>query len=450
MNCTDCRDHISAHAEHLLDSETETAFERHLATCAECREHVAFATSLCDRLIAHGVASESVDLAPPVLRRIHAAATRREPAGLARRARWWIGLGATAAAAAIVLVAGALLLTPGESRAQAAAVLNHGVLASTQLKTVRLEARMRTPPADNFSAINPQAPFTPVKVWKELADQKRWRIEKPGRMAWMNGQSTALYLVNAHEGVRLPVAASSAFDTEWLHKIADIEQTLANGLKMAQAKGWKMELASVTDTAGVVHKLVTIDVPADVPPGDYVYNKFLPTAESRRLFRFNDQSGQLEGLQIFLRNQGDYVLVFEVTRISYDEAFAADVFAPELPADVSWSEPPRPAAPSAVPADPKYAAMTAEEAARSFLEACARRDWTEVQNFFPRPLDARRKAALENITAVVHIGAAFGSDGYPGRFVPYEITLRNGATKKHNLALKKHPQTGGWYFDGGL
>jgi hypothetical protein len=39
---------------------------------------------------------------------------------------------------------------------------------------------------------------------------------------------------------------------------------------------------------------------------------------------------------------------------------------------------------------------------------------------------------------------------YPGVFVPYEIRLTNGETRKHNLALKKDERTGRWRFDGGL
>ena len=53
---------------------------------------------------------------------------------------------------------------------------------------------MRTAPADNFSYINPKTEFSSIELWKELDGQKRWRIEKPGRIAWMDGQSTGLYL----------------------------------------------------------------------------------------------------------------------------------------------------------------------------------------------------------------------------------------------------------------
>ena len=450
MNCTDCRDQAAAHLEHLLDPEAEAALDRHLADCRECRDYLAATALLHGRLVARAAAATGVALASPVMDRIQAGRTpHRAVAPAARPARWWLGLGtlATAAAAAGAI---ALLVLPRESKAGAIDVMNRGILSTAQLKTVHLQGRMRTPPADNFSLILPRADFTPIELWKELDGQKRWRVEKPGRVAWMDGQSTALYRRSAHEGSRFPIAARSAFDTDWLHHVADIETTLTNGLQMAQTQGWKMELSRTTDAAGGVHQLVTIDVPSAVPEGDYVYNKFLPGAATRRCFQFNDQSGQLEALQIYLRDQGDFRLVFEATKIDYNQPFADKVFAPELPADVTWSEPAAPGTPSSAPIDPKYVTMTAEQAARTFLEACARQDWPEVQAFWPAPLNDRRKESLAGITSVIDIGQAFSSAGYPGQFVPYQITFKNGATKQHNLALKKNPRTGTWYFDGGL
>ena len=93
--------------------------------------------------------------------------------------------------------------------------------------------------------------------------------------------------------------------------------------------------------------------------------------------------------------------------------------------------------------------MTPEVAARGFFEACSREDWTEAAVFFPLPLDDRIKQHLARLK-IVNLGASFTSAASPAVFVPYEIELRNGQTRKHNLALKKHPKAGRWLIDGGI
>jgi hypothetical protein len=449
MNCVDCRDYFTDRTEHLLDPDTAIEYECHLALCADCREHVAATEALCHRLTAHAATGVAVSLALPVMRRIQ---ERRAPdravTPIARISRWWIGAGAAAAAALALLITG-LMLSPRDSRAQAVDVMTRGITTTARLATVHLQGRMRTAPADNFSYINPKAEFSPIELWKELDGQKRWRIEKPGRVAVMDGQSTVLYLRPNNSGRKAAVAAPAAFDTGWLQSVADIEQTLVNGLAMAQTHGWKIDLTEATDAAGVVHQLVTIDVPAAVAPNDYLRNKFLQTAETRRLYRFNAQSGQLEALQIYVHEGSDYLLVFEVTQIDYNQPLTTDTFTLDLPTDVSWTDLPPPDAQPTTSSDPKYAAMTPEQAARAIFEAFARRDWEEVQNFWPMPLNDRTKAALGGIT-VVSIGESFTSVASSAQYVPYEIRLSDGATKKHNLALKKNPRTGVWRVDGGI
>jgi len=449
MNCTDCRDHFTAYAEQLLDSETAGEYQRHLAVCAECREHVAATDTLRHRLALHGESAAGVSLAAPVMRRIRAQRTPDHAAApITRITRWWIGAGAAAAASLALLVSG-LMLFPRDSKAQAAEVMTRAINATAPLTTVHLRGRMRTAPADNFSYLNPKAEFQAIELWKELDGQKRWRIEKPGRTALMDGHSTLLYVRPNNTALKVPIAAPAAFDTGWLQSVADIEQTLANGLEMARTRGWKMELTQATDAAGVVHQLVTIDVPATVTTNDYLHNKYLQTAETRRLYRFNDKTGQLEALEIYLREKTDYLLVFEVTQIDYNQPLATEVFALDLPSDVTWTDLQRPDAQSSTPSDPKYAMMTSGQAARAMFEACARQDWQEVQNFWPMPLSARTQAALGGIS-VISIGEPFASAGSAAQFVPYEIRLTNGATKKQNLALKRNSRTGCWLVDGGI
>ncbi len=110
-----------------------------------------------------------------------------------------------------------------------------------------------------------------------------------------------------------------------------------------------------------------------------------------------------------------------------------------------------------LPNNENYASITAEQAARTFLEACSRKDWDEAGKFMSY-LDERMKAYLGGLK-IVSLGDSFTAENYPGglapkdypgRFVPYEIQLINGSVKKWNLAIRKDNPAGRWQVDGGI
>lgn len=110
-----------------------------------------------------------------------------------------------------------------------------------------------------------------------------------------------------------------------------------------------------------------------------------------------------------------------------------------------------------LPNNAKYASITAEQAARTFLEACGRKDWDEAGKFMSY-LDERMKAYLGGLK-IVSLGESFTAENYPGslapkdypgRFVPYEIELIDGSVKKWNLAVRKDNPAGRWQVDGGI
>jgi len=108
-------------------------------------------------------------------------------------------------------------------------------------------------------------------------------------------------------------------------------------------------------------------------------------------------------------------------------------------------------APLPMPDNTKYAAMTPEDAARAFLEAVGREDWTEAGKFDSPITDGFKqdRGGLQ----VISIGKAFTSaiSAINGaQFVPYEIKLKSGQINKHNLALKKDRNTSRWFVDGGI
>ena len=191
--------------------------------------------------------------------------------------------------------------------------------------------------------------------------------------------------------------------------------------------------------------VVTVMAKSGVPDNDYGRNNFIGTADTRRVYRFDTGSGLLEAVQIYLVGPSGEVKIFDLSQIDYNQPIDANTWNLELPADVSWAqlEPPK------LPDNEKYASMTAEQAARAFFEACSHEDWNEVGKFMS-PVTAEMKEYLGGLE-IVSLGESFNSKAYhSGRFVPYEIKLKNGYVKKHNLAIRKDNPAGRWQVDGGI
>ncbi len=354
--------------------------------------------------------------------------------------RWGFGLGAAASAAAVILI---IALAAPNAQAKAVEVMAKGARAIAKLTSVHLRGQLRTLPADNFSYIDANSEFYPVELWKQFEPELKWRVEKPGRVAVMDGQQTLLYLKTANEAFKVARPAPSAFDTDWLHRIANLSNTISNELRLAQAQGWKLGLTEETAADGRPKSIVTVHAKCGLPDDDYARNKFFHNADTRRVYRFDAQTERLEAVQIYLVRSAGEVQIFELNQIDYDQPIDPSVWQLDLPADVSWYKEPQ-----KLPDNEKYASMTPEEAARAFFEACAKEDWNEVGKFMS-PISQRLKDYLGGVE-IVSLGKAFTSKAYGGQFVPYEIKFKNGRIQKHNLAVRKDNPAHRWQVDGGI
>jgi hypothetical protein len=126
----------------------------------------------------------------------------------------------------------------------------------------------------------------------------------------------------------------------------------------------------------------------------------------------------LERVQIFLLKGGVETQIFELSQIDFNQPLADATWHVDLPADVSYG-----GEPQVLPDNARYAAMSAEEAARAFFEACGREDWTEVGKFLS-PVTEQLKAYMGGLQ-IVSLGQTFTSKAYGGKFVPYEIKLQS-------------------------
>lgn len=443
MNCTECRDNLIACIEGLLGDEESSQCQAHLETCAACRAEYASFAKLQQQLVARGQAAADVSIVEPVMRRVravHVEPQRNTIMSILLKHRWGLGLGATAGAVAVIV---ATLFSAPKIQAAAFVVMARGAEAAAKLTTIHIRGQLRTAPRDNFSYINPDLDFVPVEMWKQFGSEPKWRVDKPGRLAVMDGQSTVLFI--QPDFATKVGRSSSGFDTQWLHEMADVSQTLNNELSASKAHGWPVTLAQEQGTDGRPKSVVTVEASTGVLTGDYLKNKFFSTADTRRVYVFDDQSQLLESVKIYLHADSGEKLIFELDQIDYNQPIDTGVFQPQLPANVAWQQEMQ-----ILPDNAKYAAMTAEQAVRTFFEACGREDWNEAAKF--STITGTLKEDLGGLQ-VITIGNSFSSaisliNG--ARFVPYEVKLKSGAIKKWNIGLKKDGKTGRWFVDGGI
>jgi len=441
MNCAECRDNLVAWAEGCLAPEDSRQCQAHLEHCAGCSAEFAVIQRLQQELTASGRLGTQVSVVDSVMRRVRQEPRKHERSSVMSRivTRWGFGLGAAAGATAVVIL---LLLAVPRTQGRASEIMARSARAMAKLSSVHLKGLLRTTPGDNFSAIMPDQPFTTVELWKQFTPLK-WRAEKTGRIAVMDGQSSVLF-IKPDFALKGP-ASSSAFDTQWLHQMADLSETLTWELSAIKAHGWPVTLSQGSGPDGKAKSTITVEAQSGLSDGDYLQNKFFTTANTRRVYVFDDESELLESVKVYLVGAPDDGLIFDLSRIDYNQAIDPGVFQLQLPANVSWEQPMQ-----VLPDNQKYASMTPEQAARTFLEACSREDWVEAGKFQTITESFKQdRGGLQ----LISIGKSFTSalsliSG--ARFVPYEVKYKDGNVVKWNLSLKKDEATGRWYVDGGI
>lgn len=352
---------------------------------------------------------------------------------------WGFGLTAAATAGVVLLL---VIGSAPKAQAKALAIMSKGVKAIAKLTTVHLQGQVRTTPNDNFSAIMPGQEFVSIELWKQFSPELKWRVDKPGRVAAMNGQSTILFLKPDYAVKAGP--SREAFDTQWLHEMADLSETLIHELSAIKAHGWPVSLTEAQGDDGKPKSVITVQAKANVPDSDYLNNKFFMTADTRRVYVFDNETERLEGVKVYLPTPAGESLVFELTRIDYNQPIDPSVFELQLPANVKWDQ-----GLKAVPDEVQYTALTADQAARAFFEACGREDWPEAEKFCTFANSDSFHQYLGGIT-IVSLGQSSGPAWNGAYFIPYEIKLKDGMVKKHKLALKRNPTTNRWFVDGGI
>jgi len=353
-----------------------------------------------------------------------------------------------AAAAAVIIIAVALsinLLDKSIPSASAAQVLAEAVEAVTNLRSVYIKAQMRTIEHDNFALIGLDYDFVPVEMWKEFdgTGQGRCRFEKPKRIVVMGGEfEQSLLLIKPNLAAR---GRGDIGSVRWLKRLLDVDKVLDSEIKLAQQRDSELLLTHEKEADGADKLVVIVDAFAlgDFT-NDWCKNSSIVESDNRRIYRFDAETKLLEDLQVYVHPEdGEEILVFEITDIQYNIDIDPSLFTIELPDNVIWFEQPK-------ELSQKYRQMTPKEVAYAFFQACADEDWNEVLKFegwseVPQ-LIKDHMGGLE----IISIGKPFKSGLYPGWFVPYEIKLRDGYVKKMNLAVRNDNPAKRYIVDGGF
>lgn len=448
MNCHECREEFAGYLEGLLEPALQSEVESHLANCAACATEMDEVRTLVAQLTRETANLPRISIETAVQDRIlHEQTLELRRLRMRRRIRLLGISGAMATAIALFFIGNLWLTQPAAAEKAAAEVLAQGAEAVPKPSAVHIAAKMRTIAHDNFSMIGADYDFVPVEIWKEFGDKPKWRVEKPGRVAVVDGASTMM-LIRPDHVVKFPGASRAAFDTGWLLALADVQDMITHELRAAQARGWDLKLTHETTGAGAKKLLVTVEAKSGLPADDYLKNKFFEDSDMRRVYRFDAETKRLEGFDAYLRQPGGDVLILSIERIEYDQLIDPTVFTLKLPEKAKlYKEPER------LSDNEKYEKMTPEQAAQAFFDACGREDWKEVEKFYS-PIDENFKLGMGGVQ-VLHLGVPFQSKAYvgiegKGWFIPYEIKFKSGTVRRFNLAMRSDNPANRYIVDGGL
>ncbi len=351
------------------------------------------------------------------------------------------------AAAAVVLVAVALsgsFLIKSTPTASAAEIFYQAAAAMDGLTSFHMKVRMRTPPNDNFHHIRLDLDFTEIDFWKQCTgdEEGQWRLESPGRVVVMDGRTSTMYMKHLNEVYESEDRSPERY---WTECLVEVGKVMAREAEIALKRPTGFTSYREMDPNGREMIVVSVEMPTNVPPTDYLRNAYLENSDHLKIYRFNAQTKLLEDLEIHVHDKGRDVLVFQLVQAEYNTDLDPGLFTLDLPADVIRS------VPLEILADnERYERMTPKEAALALFTACAEENWDELVKYLGQTGVSRPMKDFLGGLEIISIGEPFQSAKYPGWFVPFEIKLRSGQVRKHNLALRNDNPARRFQIDGGL
>jgi outer membrane lipoprotein-sorting protein len=449
MNCIEIRERMADLFDDSVSEERMDLFSAHFRECADCRRLYEETAGAFAELKPRVTIRAGTELQKKILgESIQIGRPFRSGRGmiLPMLTPGWKRVTAIAAVLAVLFILFPLLNRTGlfQNKATAAnALLGKSISALEAVRSVYMEFKVRTLADENFEYIDMTAGFVSHKLWKVNGNPARWRIEKPGRTVVMDGKKQYLY-------VREPMRSAIVGDPDW--GLVDCMKILFYPGKILQTE--KDLTARHEATYQITEKgtdvVLTVKAKA---MGDfrntYALNKSIPESNNRRVYIFDKVTNRLKSLDVTIEAGNKETEILQLTTIRYNEPIADSTFAILLPADVKW-----------IPLDKILSdehtgipGISSEEAARRLFKAWNKEEWKTVEQLMPGFMnspDAEQAKKEFGGLMIVSIGKSFKSGQYPGEFVPYEVRLKSGISRKMNLALRCDNRGKRWWVDGGF
>lgn len=449
MNCTEVNEKMADLFDNSVSPEQKDELFAHFKECKDCRE-------LYEEM-SGGIAELKPTVTIHASKNLHSRITDTAlQSGKPFRSRTMRFLpGVTPAwkkvtAIAALLVLGLILFPVFNhsgvfvNKANAAnSILENSINALSQVKSVYMEFTVRTRGNENFEYIDMKEKFVEHKLWRIYGNPSKWRVEKPGRTAVMDGKNQYLYVPGP--GGFAIVGDTSRGSIEWMRILLDPGKILQTEKDAAARNEAKYEVT----TAGNV---ITLTVRAKAI-GDfrnaYALNKTIPESNNRRVYTFDKSTNLLKTLEIYIESDQKEIEILHLTSIKYNEPIADSKFVITLPSNEKW------VVLEKIINDKNtgLAGVSSEEATQRFFEAWKNEDWKTVDQLMPGFLSSGDVEKVKHEFGglkIVSIGKSFKSGQYPGEFIPYEVKLKSGSIKKMNLALRNDNADKKWIVDGGF
>lgn len=325
----------------------------------------------------------------------------------------------------------------GSLFARASAYLDH-------VDGYELSFRVRTRDSENFSYTNPAIGF--VEHNMVVVADGRWRIDKGGRVAELDGKNVWVWFPDKSWGWKMD-AESAGSVLEQFSPLSDLK-----GI-MDFLEGYASERGDVRftrrDRGDEV--ILTLKAPA-LGNFDNPYSRFSSVEEmdTRQTYVFNAGDGRLVSAKIDMLLLGMIPrTVMKLDEIKYDAVIAQSDMG--IPAGIEWVDETSAAVAAMAEELPveDYTGITADEAARRMFASMA--TWDEeslgvVLRSYPLGVLEKKYKGCE----LLECGRPFESGTYAGVFVPCRLRFADGSVERIRLAMRNDNELGFWNVDGGL
>jgi hypothetical protein len=442
MNCNIFKDEIFTLFDEDVPRNKKEALLDHMENCADCKQEYENLQKLLADLKPTIKVNASSEFKAKIINQLKTEAimeTKKSSKTIKiRRPKWF----KYAAVAAIIIMA--LIISPlikwnsvnssGEVNA-ANKIFDMSITAMQKLRSVYFNLNIRTLESDNFELIMTDGDFVKNEIWKSFSTPQKWKIAKPGREVLMDGKNQFLYI---KDGSAIKAGVNAGF-IQWLKIL--LEPTLIMETEKSFAQNDK---AKYTIEEKNNKTILTVKAKAlgDFK-NDYMLNKSILESNNTRIYTFDKTTNLLESMQIYIQKNNKNVLVVETKEIKYDMDIPAEIFAINLPENMSWSEE------QPIENSKMLKGLTSEQVARMFFEVCENSDWDMAEKTFPNIISLKTKDYYGGLK-IIRLGKAFKSGTYGGVFVPYEVKLKSGEIRKWNLAVRNDNEEKVWQVDGGF